>query len=288
MYSAIMDYARPQLRRGNPTKKRPPVNGWPAAGRSRPAAIRRTTDWDQQMEQAARLKDQLLPGPRAWPGLEVAFSSEPFLAVGGDYVDVLPMPDGRVLVALGDVCGKGLPAALVATAIHGVIHHGVAEGHDVDAVVQKLDGYLRKSWPEGPFVTLACVAIDPVTGATESVNAGHPPVLLGNPFGMVRPLKSGETLPLGIGPLEPHAARDTMAPGQILLLYSDGWTDLLGPSGQVLGVEGFTECWRSACCATRGADLDRTLRVLKVRTAAVQHGTRAIDDRSLLLVRRWE
>ncbi len=282
MCPTTADSIRSYVRHG---KTAPQWSRWPAPPRSRPRPAPRVTE-DLQMAQAARVKEQLIPQPVQCPQVEIAVSCEPFSAVGGDYVDVLPMPDGRILVALGDVCGKGVSAALVATATHGMIHSGVADGHNVQTLVQRLDAYLRTFWTDGLFVTLVCVAIDPATGATQAVNAGHLPVLIGHPAGSVRQLRSYGTIPLGIEPVEACVESDAIDPDQILLLYSDGWTDLPCPSGEFLGINGLTECWREACRDTQGESLSRTLTALKARAAKLQSGTPAIDDRTLLLVRR--
>jgi serine phosphatase RsbU (regulator of sigma subunit) len=242
--------------------------------------------WRHELQQAAAVQQQLTPQQVELPGLEVAVRLQPLLAVGGDYVDVVPMPDGRVLLALGDVCGNGLAAALVASSLHGIVRSCISDGHDVGTVAQRLNDYVGVHFPDGPFVTLACAAIDPASGQTESLNAGHPPPLVFDAAGSVRRLKAGKTFPIGITDIDTGTKTDLVPPGDVVLLVSDGWTESVDSSGRMLGLKGLIRHASAVLSELRDASLDAVLRELESRVAQFQGPTPAQDDRALMLIRR--
>ncbi len=116
------------------------------------AANRKLAALEADVERRRRVQDRLVPKRLDLPGLDVAIRFRPCHGVAGDYVDALPLPDGRSLLVIADVSGKGLPAAL--------------------------DDHLVESLPPEAFVTLLAMTIDPATGAAEAVNAGHPPAVV--------------------------------------------------------------------------------------------------------------
>src|SRR5207237_776453 len=115
------------------------------------------------------------------PGLDVAIGFVPCQAVGGDYVDALRMGDGRVLLAVADVCGKGMAAALVASSVYTLVHSGVQARMAFRPLMEHVNRYLCDTLTAGSFVTMFAAAIDPQTGEMEYANAGHPPALVLQP-----------------------------------------------------------------------------------------------------------
>jgi serine phosphatase RsbU (regulator of sigma subunit) len=220
------------------------------------------------------------------PGFEAAVGFEPLRAVGGDYVDIVPMPDGRVLLALADVCGNGVAAALVAIGMHATIRSSVSDGYRVVDVVERLNHYFRTHLPEGPFVTFVAVAVDVESGETEALNAGHPPLLVVHPKGATRRLRSGGTFPLGIADLDAQPLADTLKPGEVMVLATDGWTELTNAAGRMLGLNGLARYVSSAYRERGAAALAGTLREALTRLKLFQGPAQAHDDRTLLLARR--
>jgi len=240
---------------------------------------------EAELAQAAEIQRGLVPGGVRVAGLDLALRFAPCRWVGGDYVDVVPMPDGRVLLAIGDVCGKGLQAALVAVSVHSMIHAAVGGGVGPARLMEILDDYLAKHLPPGAFVTLLAMAVDSATGNLEIVNAGHPPPVLVDGQGHIRWMEMAANVPLGLGraPFMPQAGR--IGRGELLAMFTDGVTDIrVGPEER-LGL-GWVGERVSAFCAGRGA-----LRAEEVasRLAAEidRHlvGGMAEDDRTFLLVR---
>jgi serine phosphatase RsbU (regulator of sigma subunit) len=242
--------------------------------------------WDVRAGDAADIQRRLTPHQLHYPGLEIAVRCEPLEEVGGDFVDAVTMPDGRLLLVVADVCGNGLPAALVAMSLHGIVRCCAQDGYSLGEIAERLNGYLQFSHSDGPFVTMACVAIDLLSGACEAINAGHPPLLVIQPQGSVRRLTSGGTFPLGIATITARTATDVIAPDDVMLVYSDGWTELYGHCGQMLGITGLTRSVASVCRDCSTAPLDEVLNAVHVHLAKFQGRVPAQDDRTLMLVRR--
>jgi serine phosphatase RsbU (regulator of sigma subunit) len=128
--------------------------------------------------------------------------------------------------------------------------------------------------------------IDVSSGASEALNAGHPPLLVVQPEGTVRRLKTGETFPLGIEAIDSQTKPDVIAPEDVLLVYSNGWTELCDPTGHMLGVRGLSRSVMSVCRAAATAPLGEILQAVHLRLANFQGPADAHDDRTLMLVRR--
>src|SRR5687768_2106724 len=119
--------------------------------------------------------------------------------IGGDYYDFIERPDGRMLIALGDVSGKGTAAALLMSSLHAAIHGQVSAGSSLEQIVDSVNRYLAENTPSNRFVTLFAAELDPGLGKLRYINAGHNPPLIGRMDGSIEQLSSGG-FPLGIIP----------------------------------------------------------------------------------------
>ncbi|MFZ5892894.1 MAG: SpoIIE family protein phosphatase [Myxococcota bacterium] len=180
----------------------------------------------RELEMAQQLQDSLIPRLPAVAGLDLSIGYHPSRWVGGDYADAVRMPDGRLLIAIADVCGKGLQAALVASSLHTLVHVLVEVCHNLAELVMHMDAYLCRYLPGESFVTMVCVALDVRTGEIECLNLGHLPPLLVGAGGSVRPLQAAQNLALGMMPFTPQSERYYMERDEVLLLYTDGLTEL--------------------------------------------------------------
>lgn len=130
----------------------------------------------QEMETARRIQAGLLPAAMPAPaGLTLASFSHPAREVGGDTYDLIELPDDRLLIAIADVSGKGVPAALLTAAVQQGIRQFA--GPEPAAVLAGLNRVLLTNSPEQMFVTAACVVINPRDGSAAAAVAGHPPPL---------------------------------------------------------------------------------------------------------------
>ena len=174
----------------------------------------------------------------ATAGIEAAGRTRPANTVGGDCYDILPLADGRVLVTLADVSGKGSPAALLMALLLAMLRTLAAEALPPVGLVTRLNRLVHDHTPGSRFITLCLAVIDPRTGACEYVNAGQTPPLLRRGDGTCERLTTGG-MALGMFPGATYeSARCELEIGDLLVMYSDGVTEAEDPSGQPLDEAG--------------------------------------------------
>ena len=117
--------------------------------------------------------------------------------VGGDFFDLVAMADGRVVLGVGDVCGKGVPAALYMGISKTLIRINLRERPDLAEAVRKANEYLTTHYPAEQFATLFYAAYDPASGAVEYVSCGHPAARIRRADGRIEALAAGG-LPVGM------------------------------------------------------------------------------------------
>lgn len=198
----------------------------------------------EELQKAREIQLRLLPQRPPEPtGYQLAGVSFPSLAVGGDYFDFVPLDGGAVLLAVGDVAGKGLDAALAMSSLHACVRSHAQDGQPVAALVRQVNRYLCDHLPYNKFATLFCGVLDPVAHRLAYVNAGHNPPLLVGGDGAVRELEA-TGMPTGLSrEAEYEVTTVDLTAGDLLLAYSDGVTDAspeeLG--GEPLGSEGLAK-----------------------------------------------
>ena len=144
--------------------------------------------------------------------------------VGGDWYDAFRLPDGRVVVSVGDVAGKGLDAAVAMASVRQSIRTAALINPEPVAVLNAVDRIVR-AMGQAPFVTAFVGVIDPVCFELVYASAGHPPPLVRGPDGTVRALRETD-LPLGIRQRsERGGSAIGVEPGSLLLCYTDGLTE---------------------------------------------------------------
>jgi sigma-B regulation protein RsbU (phosphoserine phosphatase) len=154
-------------------------------------------------------------------GLEAYGFTRPANTVGGDFYDVVQTRDGRVLIALGDVAGKGSPAALLMALVLAILRTLVDEGLEPADLAARLNVQVSRYAPGSRFVTMFIGLFDPSTGGLAYVNAGQTPPLLRRVQGPVERLTDGG-MALGMFELATYTAGlTTLAQGDVLVLYSD-------------------------------------------------------------------
>ena len=243
---------------------------------------------EQELAHAREIQMRLVPRAGSVPGWDVALEFEPCRWVGGDYVDVVPMPDGRTLLAVADVCGKGLHAALVAATVHSLVRACIQIGAGLTDLMTVLNEYLCAYMAQGTFVTMLAVAVDPRDGRFECVNAGHPPLMIISPRGEVRRCDAGGHTPLGLWPMAIRSASDQVPDGYLLAMYTDGLTDMSSVSGEMVGLDRLGEQMGAVCVSASG-DGPAARQVADRLKAFIQEtlgGQLPADDSTFLLARR--
>lgn len=256
------------------------------------ASKRREKEQDRiegELRQARQIQISTVPKPLSVPGLDVFVSYQACHWVGGDYADVASARDGRILLAVADVCGKGMPAALIAMSLRTMMRTGLQAMQGPAGLADLLTTMrpqLNDCLQENSFVTMAAVLADPGSGALRCVNAGHPPPFIVNPEGELRELPCAENFPLGVM-VEPIECRDeALAPGELLVMFSDGISELCNPAGEMLGVERFAR--EVAALYPTAAD-QPTAEIARQITGILDRyrsGRSADDDQTFLLARR--
>lgn len=243
----------------------------------------RNLSMEQEMATAARIQRALLPEklPQI-PGYELQVRLDMCRAVGGDLYAVVNRSDDHYLLALGDVAGKGMPAALAMSACMVLLSTLAEIGGAVDAIVNLINRKLWENLPQEQFVTLFLADLDPGTGKLTYVNAGHEPPLVSRAG---RELE--ELLPTG-----PPAAmlpdcvwrveQTVLAPGDFLAVFSDGIPEATLEGDRFMGLD-----------AVRRILTEQRICPLKLISAAIVdevrtflRGNPASDDLTLMLVRR--
>jgi serine phosphatase RsbU (regulator of sigma subunit) len=243
-------------------------------------------DWlslKNDLEVARQIQQAMLPrGAFHAAELEAFGMTRPANTVGGDFYDILPLRDGRVLLALGDVAGKGSPAALLMALLLAMMRTLVDEGLEGASLAARLNAQIVKHAPGSRFITLFLATLNPATGEMRYVNAGQNPPLLRRAAGSYERLREGG---MALGMFQEAAYKEgctTMNAGDVIVMYSDGITEAEDGQGQPFdeaGVERTTDAggWGSA------RELGWAL------FAAVQSHTeerRLLDDLTVLIARR--
>jgi len=191
---------------------------------------------DLEAQEARAIQQALLPKSSPYiPGFVVSGLSVPARAVGGDWYDFIPFPDGRWGLVLADVSGKGTAAALLMSATRGVLRSLAEACSSPGEVLTRLNQLLVDDFPAGKFVTMVYAVLDPSNRTVVFANAGHLLPLFIDSQGK-RFLETERGLPLGLGCGDYSETSITLSEGSKLLFYSDGITEAENTSQEEYGL----------------------------------------------------
>ncbi|HKO43963.1 MAG TPA: SpoIIE family protein phosphatase [Pyrinomonadaceae bacterium] len=238
---------------------------------------------ERELQLASEIQQRFQPAaPPQVAGYELQGISFPCYEIGGDYYDFIRRADGRLVIALGDVSGKGTAAALLMSSLHAAIHAQTGSHDTLVDTVTAVNKYLAENIPPNRFVTLFFAELDPESGALSFLNAGHNPPLIVHAAGTVEQLSSGG-LPLGIkGDAEYREGRTHLKHGDVLVIYSDGVTEAASPSGEEFGPTRLYEVVSRNVDASAAGIRDR----IESALTKFSQGTQAADDITLVIVKR--
>ncbi len=175
------------------------------------------------------------------PGYEIAVYNESCTEVGGDLYDVRPLRDGRCVILLGDVAGKGLGAALLVSCIVPVVQVLMSRPGDLAETAGLINRQVWQSTDAVKYATLFIGVLDPSTGRLDYVNAGHNPPYLVEQDGSLSELAS-TGMPVGMVESVPYDADSvTLDPGALVAIFSDGITEAENGSDEFYGEERLME-----------------------------------------------
>jgi sigma-B regulation protein RsbU (phosphoserine phosphatase) len=208
---------------------------WRTALESRDKLVALETDLDL----ASRMQQSILP--TSFPetaGYRVFASMEPARDVGGDFYDVLPMPKNRLCLAVADVSGKGVPAALFMMSSRTLLR-GAAIGHsEPGKMVREVNRLLCEDNDAAMFVTVFLAVFDPASGELAYANGGHNPPLVFRADGTATLLPTTEGVALGVVPEIDYAENSViLSPGEAVVFYTDGVTEAENDRGEQFGLD---------------------------------------------------
>jgi sigma-B regulation protein RsbU (phosphoserine phosphatase) len=222
-----------------------------------------------------------LPSHAGW---DFAAACRPAKAVGGDYYDMFEIAPGKILLAQGDVSGKGLGASLVMASVHAIIRSWGGNGHDDPArLIQELNQYLISSSSPETFVTMLIGLLDCEKARLWYVNCGHPP-------GLMRRSRNGDIdnlteggMPLGIIAAGGYdAGKCSLEDGDTVVLVSDGVTEAFNLEGDMFEEDRLLEAVRGS----GGLTATRMLERLIAEVDEFAQGCEQADDISVLVIRK--
>jgi serine phosphatase RsbU (regulator of sigma subunit) len=192
---------------------------------------------DLELRTARTIQQTFLPKDTpALSGWHLTQYYHPAREVGGDFYDFLSLPDGRLGVVIGDVTGKGIPAALMMTAARTMLRSVAQQVTSPGEVLAQVNELLREDIPDGMFVTCFYVILDPGSGRLRFANAGQDLPALRRGAGEVGELRA-TGMPLGLFPAMSYQEGDaTLDVGDLVLFYSDGLVEAHDPERHMFGV----------------------------------------------------
>jgi sigma-B regulation protein RsbU (phosphoserine phosphatase) len=236
------------------------------------------------LEIARDIQIAMLPEGQQQSGDTRVFgTTRPANTVGGDFYDILPLADGRVMVAVGDVAGKGSPAALLMALLLAMLRTLVDEGLESARLIARLNVQICRHSPGSRFITFFYGLYDPRDGSLEFVNAGHLPPMLRRVSGTIDRLEGGG-MALGMFDHATYtASRVSIAPGDTLVLYTDGITEAENYAGRAFEDSGLEAILSSA---PRDAEPEALAKAVIVGVEAHAGDVRLADDLTVAVLTR--
>jgi len=232
---------------------------------------------------AARIQRDLLPreAPTV-PGYDLAGRSIPAQTVGGDYFDFVPLDERQLVLCVGDVSGKGLPASLLMANLQAAVRSQVLARASVTECLRRTNTLLFRSTEPGKFVTAFFAVLDHERHEAQFSNAGHNPPFLFRVGGGEEMLEAGGIV-LGIQEdAEFQEASCRFEPGDVLVVYSDGVTEAMNAWGDEFGEAGL----KAVVQETRGRTAEAILDAIVQAVLDFSSDSLQLDDITLIVLKR--
>ncbi len=246
--------------------------------------VLRQRELERDLEFATQVQLGFLPKSRPKvPHYAFADYYEAALRIGGDYFDYITLHGGRIAVALGDVAGKGVPAALLMARLYSSTRFQLLTVGSPGGAVTGLNREISSSGLGHRFITFLVLVLDPKTHQVTLVNAGHLPPLVRRANGQVQEVGREESsLPLGIIPEQEYReVTFSLAPGDSIIAYTDGVTESMNDERQIFGRERLERC----IAASRG-DIDAMVKEIVNDVEAFVSDNASRDDTCVVGLQR--
>jgi sigma-B regulation protein RsbU (phosphoserine phosphatase) len=241
----------------------------------------------REMEIAREVQERLFP--QEMPklvGASIAGACRPAQGVGGDYYDVFPLQDGRLGLAIGDVSGKGISAALLMASLRASLRGVTLDNpREFAKLMDKVNRLVYEASADNRYATFFFGALDPVTHVLECVNAGHnaPLILRQTPDGPQILRLEADGPVVGLLPLAPYTEqRVQLLPGDLLVTYTDGISEAMTHDDEEWGEDRMMD---AAAAVPAGAKADEVLRSIFTQADRFTAGAPQHDDMTLLILK---
>jgi sigma-B regulation protein RsbU (phosphoserine phosphatase) len=234
----------------------------------------------RQLHLAANVQRRMLPGemPKL-PPFDLAARYVPSFELGGDFYDVIDL-DGHIGIAIGDVVGKGIAASLLMASVRASLRAYAQDVYDLDEIISRVNNALTRDTLDNEFATVWYGVFDPGTLRLTYCNAGHdPPMLLRD--GKIHTLDTGGMIVGVQSDIEYEKGLFDMAPGDTLLLYTDGLVDSFNDDGNKFGRKRIEEALAESADKSAVDTINHILWQVRRFTGPRQ----GVDDTTLVVVK---
>lgn len=242
--------------------------------------------FERDLEFATQVQLGFLPKTRPKvPGYIFGDYYEAALRVGGDYFDYIPLPDGRLAITIGDVAGKGMPAALLMARLYSSTRLQLLTSSSPAQAISRLNAEIASSGLGHRFITFLCMVLNPKTHELRVVNAGHLPPVLRSRDGAISTFgREQASLPLGIVPdLSYQEAVIQVQVGDTIIAFTDGATEAMNADKNIFG-----RSRMESLIAAEGEDVEETLQRITTEVGEFIADDATRDDLCLIGIRRSE
>ncbi len=237
---------------------------------------------EKELQVAAEIQMSILPDVLPSPsGYDFGGRILPARQVGGDFYDVFDLGDDKIGVLIGDVADKGVPSAIFMARAHALIIAEADSATSPGEVLRLVNTHITRLEKSTQFVTALFGILDTKTGQFSYARAGHEPPLLVGTHGDVHRLPHEPGMALGLWEditLDENSFH--LAPGSLLVLYTDGMTDCRDPNGKPFGLERIKETMKGLRTRSAQSACDHLLETL----TSYQNGAKQDDDVTLVAI----
>jgi serine phosphatase RsbU (regulator of sigma subunit) len=285
--AAMKNGAKDYIMKGNLARLVPAVERElheAAVRRERKRTEARLRETQEEFRVAREIQQRLFPKTSPLPGpFDVAGATHPAQATGGDYFDYVAMPDGCLGIVVADVTGHGVGPALLMAETRAYLRTLAMNATDVGEILTGTRRALADDVDLERYVTLLLAKLDPRSQLLSYASAGHPTGYVLEPSGALKALLRPTGVPFGAPLKAPYtaAAPIPLAPGDIVLLVTDGIEEAISPENEFFGVQRILDVVRSHAQNTA----QEILRALENAVREFSHNQPQLDDMTVAVVK---